>query len=164
MADALEVKWPWEMIWMESADEFIAQIKDSLPPDHDLQEHDIFPGLKWDGRPIFIVDDDTTGKRILMNFEQPRRWEETRYNLPRLTIFDSDAAVAAQIAPDHIAECAKYRQEEVQGVRRSLRGGGASDLTPGRAGRRRTRRRPGFSSRPADRRPPGSSAGRGPHR
>ena len=35
MKDTLEVKWPWSMIWIEYADEIIAQIKEALPPDHE---------------------------------------------------------------------------------------------------------------------------------
>ena len=58
------------MIWIEYADDIIAQIKEALPPNHEMQMHEIFPGIKWERRPIFIVDDDTTGQRILMNFEK----------------------------------------------------------------------------------------------
>ena len=56
MSHSLEIKWPWEMIWIEYADEIITQIKDALPPDHELQKHDLFPGIKWDGRQIYIED------------------------------------------------------------------------------------------------------------
>jgi hypothetical protein len=52
---------------MEAVDEFIALIKDALPPGHELQSHDLFPGIKYDGRMVFIVDDDTAGNRFLMD-------------------------------------------------------------------------------------------------
>ena len=46
MSEKLEIKWPWTMMWMEYADEFIDQIKASLPPDHEMQKHEIYPGIK----------------------------------------------------------------------------------------------------------------------
>ena len=69
----LEIKSPWELIWLEYADDLIAFVKDRLPPDHELSKHDLFPGIKRERRPIFIVDDDTTGKKILMDFEKMKR-------------------------------------------------------------------------------------------
>ncbi len=111
MDDSLEIKWPWEMIWIEYADEIIAQLKNALPPDHELQKHDLFPGIKWDRRPIFIVDDDTTGKRIFMDFEKMRRWKKTKFKIPTMTVFKNTAEVAERIERDHLAECAKYKED-----------------------------------------------------
>ncbi len=111
MKESLEIKWPWEMIWSEYADEITAQIKDALPPDHELQKHDLFPGIKWDRRRIFIVDDDSTGKRILMNFEKMRRWKTSKFKVPTMTVFKDSAEVAQLIERDHMAECAKYNED-----------------------------------------------------
>jgi hypothetical protein len=55
MNDNIEIKWPWEMVWMEHVGDFIEWIKASLPPDHELQDHKLFPGIKWHRRSIFIV-------------------------------------------------------------------------------------------------------------
>ncbi len=46
MEERLEIKSPWTMIHIEYADDFIAQIKDALPPDHEIQNHESFPGIK----------------------------------------------------------------------------------------------------------------------
>ena len=70
MKNALEIKWPWEMVHLECVEDFIDTIKEFLPADHELQAHELFPGIKWDGRPIFIIDDDTTGEYLLMDFEK----------------------------------------------------------------------------------------------
>ena len=99
------------MIWTEYVDEFIAQIKEALPPDHEMQQHEIFPGIKWEKCPIFIVDDDTTDQRLLMNFEKMRRWKKTKYKVPAMRVFKDDAEVAAMIERDHRAECAKYNDD-----------------------------------------------------
>lgn len=107
MGDSLIMKWPWDMIYIEYADEIIAQIKAALPPDHELQKHEIFPGIKWERRPIFIVDDDTTGRRLLINFEKQKRWKKTNYKMPTIKVFQDEAEIAAMIERDHLAECAK---------------------------------------------------------
>ena len=99
------------MIWIEYADDFIAQIKEALPPGHELQQHEIFPGIKWEKRSIFIVDDDTTDQRLLMNFEKMKRWKKTKYKVPTMQVFKDDAEVAAMIERDHRAECAKYNDD-----------------------------------------------------
>jgi hypothetical protein len=70
MDETFEIKSPWTMIPTEYIDSFLAEIRKALPPDHPLQEHELFPGIKWARRPIVIVDDDTTGERIRMDFEQ----------------------------------------------------------------------------------------------
>lgn len=106
----LEIKWPWSMIWGEYADQITAWIKASFPPEHEMQKHDLFPGIKWDRRPIFIVDDDTTGQRILMNFEEMRPWKRTKFKVPTMKIFKDTGEVAEMIERDHVAECAKYNE------------------------------------------------------
>jgi hypothetical protein len=107
----LHVKWPWEMIWIEYADNLIAQIKDDLPPKHELQDHKLFAGIKWDHRPIYIVDDDTTGGRILMNFEKMKPWNKTKFKAPQITVFKDEEEVAQMIERDHVTECAKHNHD-----------------------------------------------------
>ncbi len=111
MKDTLEIKWPWEMIWIEYADEFIAQIKNALPPDHERRTHEIFPGIKWERRSIFIVNDDTTGQRILMNFEKTERWKKTKFKVPTMKVFKDNAESVEMIERDYLAQCAKYNED-----------------------------------------------------
>jgi hypothetical protein len=54
MKNTLEIKWPWEMVWMENIDDFIAKTMDALPADHPLQGHDLFPGITIPKWPITI--------------------------------------------------------------------------------------------------------------
>ena len=112
MKETLKVKSPWSLIWIEYADQIIAQIKDALPPDHEIQQHEIFPGIKWERRPIYIVDDDTTGQSSLMNFEKMKRWRKTKFKVPTMRLFKDQAEVAQMIERDHLAECAKYKGDE----------------------------------------------------
>lgn len=58
------------MVWLEHVDDLIAQIKEALPPDHPLRNHKLFPGIKWERRPILIVDDGANSEHVLMNLEQ----------------------------------------------------------------------------------------------
>ena len=85
------------MVWMESVNDFIAFIKESLPPDHELQSHKLFPGIKWSGRPVFIIDDDTSGEYLHMNFEKPIRWKKSKYKAPTITVLKTRKEVAAII-------------------------------------------------------------------
>ncbi len=111
MKDKIEIKWPWEMVWMENVDNFITFIKDSLPPDHELQSHELFPGIKWDGRPIFIINDDTTGKYLHINFEKQKRWKRSKYKVPTITVLKTRKEVAAIIEKDNRVEKALYNDE-----------------------------------------------------
>ncbi|MGA7876588.1 MAG: hypothetical protein WCA08_13080 [Desulfoferrobacter sp.] len=110
MKYTLEIKWPWEMVWSEFTDELLAQIKDALPSDHPLQSHKLFPGIKWSGRPVFIVDDDTTGEIILMDFEKMGRWKRTKNKIPEIKILNDSKEVQEIIDNDHNSECSKYTQ------------------------------------------------------
>ena len=111
MKDTLHIKWPWEMIWIEYADEISAQIKDALPPDHELQRHKIFPAIKWERRQIYIVDDDSTGHYLVMDFETMKRWKKTKFRVPTIKMLKDRKEVADMIECDHMAECAKYNDD-----------------------------------------------------
>ncbi len=82
----MEIKSPWTMVWSEFIDDFISFIKENLPPKHELQSHKLYPGIKINGEPIFIVDDDTTGKRLLMDFKNKKRWGKTNLKAPTIRI------------------------------------------------------------------------------
>lgn len=112
--DKLEIKWPWEMVWMETVDEFIDIIKTALPPDHCLQTHDLFPGIKWDRRPIFIIDDDTTGEYLLMDLERPKRGRNSSRKVPSITLLKTREEVAAVIEKDHQEAIAEIENSQPQ--------------------------------------------------
>lgn len=103
----MEIKSPWTMVWSEFIDEFILFIKEHLPVEHELQSHDLYPGIKIDGEPIFIVDDDTTGNRLLMDFTNKKQWKNTRINVPTIRIFESDQEVEEMIERDYQRELSK---------------------------------------------------------
>lgn len=100
----MEIKSPWTMVWSEYIDEFIAFIKEHLPADHEFQSHDLYPGIKIDGQPIFIVNDDTTGKYILIDFINKKHWKNTSINLPAIKIFENRQEVEEMIERDHQRE------------------------------------------------------------
>jgi hypothetical protein len=112
MNDKIEIKWPWEMVWTESVEALIEDIKASLPPDHELHGHDLFPGIKRAGRPIFIVDDDTTGEYLLVDFEKAQRWKRSKRKVPTITVLKTREEVATMIEKDHRAEVKKYKDDE----------------------------------------------------
>ena len=86
------------MVWSEYIDEFISFIKESLPSDHKLQSHDLYPEIKISGKSIFIVDDDTTGERVLVDFEKNNE------KGPFIKIFENDDEIQSMIEQDHQKE------------------------------------------------------------
>jgi hypothetical protein len=100
----MEIKSPWTMVWSEYIDDFISFIKGHLPVDHELQSHELYPGIKIDGEPIFIVDDDTTGKCLLMDFNNKIHWNNSGVNVPTISIFKNDQEVEEMIERDHRLE------------------------------------------------------------
>jgi hypothetical protein len=110
MKEILEIKWPWEMVWSESVDDFIAVIKEALPSDHPLRDHDLYPGIKWSGRPIFIIDNDTTGEIILMDFERMSRWKRTKRHVPHIRTIKNMEELQEIINRDHSLECSKHSE------------------------------------------------------
>ena len=111
MKETLEIKSPWTMVPTEYIDLCIAEIKNALPPDHPLQEHALYPGIKWERRPIFIVDDDSTGEWIRMDFEQKKRWRKTKFKVPAMQVFKDHSEVAVMIERDHLAEVVRERAD-----------------------------------------------------
>lgn len=89
----MEIKDPWTIVWSEFIDDFVLFIKDHLPIDHELQSHELYPGMKINGEPIFIVDDDTTGKQLLIDFNKKKQWKNTRINVPTIEYFENDKEV-----------------------------------------------------------------------
>ncbi len=100
----MEIKSPWTMVYLESVDEFISFIKKNLPPTHELRSHDLFPGVKLSGELVFIVDDDTTGRRLLMDFVDRKHCEKTNVAVPTIRLFENDAEIQGMIEEDHLRE------------------------------------------------------------
>jgi len=48
----MEIKSQWTLVWSEFIDDFVSFIKENLPPTHELQSHDLFPGIKFNAEPI----------------------------------------------------------------------------------------------------------------
>lgn len=100
----MEIKSPWTLVYSEFIDEFISFIKENLPPTHELQSHELYPGIKQSAEPVFIVDDDTTGKRMLIDFINKRRWKKTKLKVPSIKLFENDAEIQEMIEQDHQQE------------------------------------------------------------
>ena len=86
------------MVWSEYIDEFISFIKENLPSDHKLQSHDLYPGIKINGEPVFIVDDDTTGEYLLIDFTR------TTKRIPFIKAFENRDEIQKIIEQDHQKE------------------------------------------------------------
>jgi hypothetical protein len=96
----MEIKYPWTIVWSEFIDDWISFIKKNLPPEHDLHTHKLYPGIKLNKEPVFIVD-DTTGKRLLLDFKNKKRWGKTNLTTPVIRIFDADTEIEKMIERDY---------------------------------------------------------------
>ena len=92
------------MVYPEFIDELISFIKESLPPAHELQSHELYPGIKLSGEPVFIVDDDTTGERLLIDFNNKKIWEKTKLKVPTIILFKNNEEIEEMIEQDHKRE------------------------------------------------------------
>ncbi len=105
----MEIKSPWTMVWSENINEFIAYITENLPSNHELLNHDLYPGIKINGELIFIVDDDTTGKSLLIDFKNGKKIDETGLNVPIIKIFGNEE-IQEMIERDHQTELNQYKK------------------------------------------------------
>ena len=92
------------MVYSEFIDEFISFIKENLPSTHELQTHDLYPGIKLSGKPIFIVDDDTTGKRLLIDCINKKRRGKTNLKVATIRLFENDEEIQEMINQAHRQE------------------------------------------------------------
>jgi hypothetical protein len=76
-------------------------------PKHELQSNELYPGIKLSGKPVFIVDDDTTGKRMLIDFINKKRWGKTNLEVPTIRLFENNAEIQEMIEQDHQREFSK---------------------------------------------------------
>ncbi len=89
------------MVWSEYIDELISFIKENLPSDHKLQSYDLYPGIKINGEPVFIVDDDTTGEYLLIDFTR------TMKRIPFIKAFENRDEIQKIIEQNHQKEFEK---------------------------------------------------------
>ncbi len=102
------------MVWSEFIDDFISFIKENLPPKHELQSHELYPGIKINGEPIFIVDDDTSGKRLLIDFKNKKRLGGTNRKSPFIKVFESDDEIQEMIEQDYQRELNQYMKTSTE--------------------------------------------------
>jgi hypothetical protein len=70
----------------------------------------------WSGKPIFIVDDVTTGEYLLMDFVKKTRWKKSRRKVPTISVLSTREEVAALIEKDHDAETLKWKDIDMDGL------------------------------------------------
>ncbi|QBG47676.1 hypothetical protein EGM51_09820 [Verrucomicrobia bacterium S94] len=100
----LQILSPWTIIPIEFIDDLIPAIKESIPDQHELKSHDLIPDFKKEGRDVFIVADQTSGKTLLFDFEKSSRWKNTKFVIPKIHEFADDEEIADLIKEDHSRE------------------------------------------------------------
>ena len=96
----ITIKWPWTMIPLEVADEWIDHVRNIIGPGHPLHGKEIFPDMRReDGRRIVLFDNDTDGTYVLVDFEKSHRYQ--RKLMPAATIISTASDLQRQIDHDH---------------------------------------------------------------
>jgi len=96
----LTVKWPWTMIPLASADEWIEFIKEQIGPGHPLYEKEIFPSMRReDGTDILLIENDTDGTYALLYPHEKAKYRGSQ--MPKTKIIATREEIKKLIEFDH---------------------------------------------------------------
>jgi hypothetical protein len=103
LCQPFEIKWPWEMLPLEVADEYIAYLEQQIGPGHPLYRRKVFPACRKDDRQALIVqfdlDDDDT--YAIVYFGEKQRFGNKK--MPRVEMIASIAALQERFNQDHLS-------------------------------------------------------------
>ena len=67
--DVIEFKWPWTMLPLEIADEWIEEVKKGLLPEEPIYGKEIFVSGRREDKKLLLVANDTDGSYAIVNYE-----------------------------------------------------------------------------------------------
>lgn len=68
----VEFKWPWTMIPMELADEWIEMIEKGISKTESIYGKKIFPSARNEEKKLILVDNDTDGTSVIMSVKRDK--------------------------------------------------------------------------------------------
>ena len=104
----LEYKYPWTMIPLESVDEWIAAISESVKESDYLYNKEIFVSGRNEVENLILVDNDTDDSYVLMSFEYTKSSHAPKFNT--VEIYNSRGALAEKLKKDHQNAIKKFRK------------------------------------------------------
>ncbi len=100
--DILEVKWPWTMLSIEVADEWIEYLNHNIKIGHPLYGKQVFPSCRREDTNEtiiqFDIDDDKT--YAIVNFDQFVKIKGAK--MPKVEIIDSHKKLKERFLSDYL--------------------------------------------------------------
>jgi hypothetical protein len=97
----IEFKWPWTMVPLELADEWIEEVKKGLSKRDPLFGKDIFVSGRKENDNLLLVDNDTDDTYAIVRLA--RGMGERRLKCSTIEIFETRIDLAKKLKQDHIA-------------------------------------------------------------
>ena len=60
------------------------------------------------------MEDDTTGKRLLIDFKNKKGWRKTNLKVPTIRMFENNAEIEEMIERDHQRELNQYSKNNTE--------------------------------------------------
>ena len=106
----IEFKYPWTMLPLENADEWITAVKNSLRPNEPLYRKEIFVSGRHEYEQLMLVENDTDGNYAIVSVEYGKA--NTSITCKTVVIFDSRKALAEKLRNDNIDELARFKENQ----------------------------------------------------
>ena len=109
----IEFRWPWTMMPLECADEWIEFIRAQIGPGHPLFGKAIFPSARREDEDTVLVENDDDGTYVLLSFD--RKTSIRRKRMPFTETIQSPAELAQRLEHDHKLAMAKITEQKRAG-------------------------------------------------
>jgi hypothetical protein len=100
-SNTIEIKWPWTMIPIENADEWIKYLKRKIRSGHPLYGKKVFPSCRREDTVDIIIqfDNDDDGTYAIVNFSKLTGIKGKK--MPKVEILKSRNALKLRFQKDH---------------------------------------------------------------
>lgn len=116
----IEFRWPWTMIPLEFADEWIEFIRAQIGPGHPLFGKEFFPSARREDGDVILVDNDDDGTHVVLSFD--RTMTIRRKRMPFTEVIRSRAELAQRLEHDHKVAMERIEEKERANERVLLNG------------------------------------------
>ena len=103
----IEFRWPWTMLPLECADEWIEFIRGQIGPGHPLFGKTIFPSARREDENTILVENDDDDTYALLSFD--RKMTVRRKKMPFAEVIASRSELAERLQHDHEVAMVKMK-------------------------------------------------------
>mgnify|MGYP006304690645 FL=1 len=106
----IEFTWPWTMLPLECADEWIEFIRAQIGPGHPLFEKAIFPSARREDEDTILVENDDDDTYVLLTFG--RKMTIRRKRMPFTEVIDTRGELVQRLQHDHEVAMAEIMEKK----------------------------------------------------